>query len=77
MRLNNDIVAKTLSQMGDSAIPPVVNHLLKSPEKGTRGRAVLILANMGSPTARKALQDRLLHETDPDVKKLIRDSLRS
>lgn len=74
MRLNNDIVAKTLSQMGDPAIPAVAN-LLKSPEKRTRGRAVLILTNMGSPTARKTLQERLPHETNPEVKKLIQDSL--
>lgn len=72
-RLDNDIVAKALSQIGDPAIPAVVN-LLKSPVKGTRGRGVLILRNIGSPAARKTLQDRLPNEPDPDIKKLIQDS---
>ena len=74
-RLDNDIVAKTLAQIGDPAIPSVVD-LLKSANAGRRGRAVLILRNIGSPAARKALENRLPHETDPEVKKLIRDSLR-
>ncbi|OLB35922.1 MAG: hypothetical protein AUH11_12915 [Acidobacteria bacterium 13_2_20CM_57_17] len=74
MRLDHDIVAKTLSQMGDPAIPSVVDFL-KSPDKGTRGRAVLILRNMGTPASRKALRHHLEHETDPELKKLIRDSL--
>jgi HEAT repeat protein len=75
-RLDADLVAKTLSQFGDPAIPTVVN-LLRSGDAGTRGRAVLILRNIGSPAARKVLQDRLTHETDPDVKKLIVDCLHS
>jgi HEAT repeat protein len=74
-RLDNDIVAKALSQIGDPAIPAVVN-LLNSPVKGTRGRGVLILRNIGSPAARKTLQERLRNEPDPEVKKLIQDSLR-
>ena len=74
MRLDHDIVAKTLSQMGDPAIPSVVDFL-KSPDKGTRGRAVLILRNIGTPASRKALRHHLEHETDPELKKLIRDSL--
>ncbi|OLB35921.1 MAG: hypothetical protein AUH11_12910 [Acidobacteria bacterium 13_2_20CM_57_17] len=75
-RLDNDIVAKTLAQIGDPAIPSVVD-LLKSANAGRRGRAVLILRNIGSPAARKALENRLPHETDPEVKKLIRNSLLS
>jgi HEAT repeat protein len=74
-RLDNDIVAKALSQIGDPAIPALVN-LLMSQVKGTRGRGVLILRNMNSDAARKALQDRLPHETDPNLNKLIQDSLR-
>ena len=76
MRLENDIVSKTLSQIGDPAIPAVTT-LLKSGGAGMRYRATLILLNIASPAARKALQDRLPHETDPEVKKLILDSLRS
>lgn len=75
-RLDNDIVAKTLCQIGDPAIPSTVD-LLKSADGRTRARAILILRNIGTPAARKALQNRLRHETDPEVKKLIRDSLRS
>ena len=75
-RLDTDLVAKTLSQIGDPAIPAVTT-LLKSEDAGMRYRATLILLNIASPAARKALQDRLPHETDPEVKKLILDSLRS
>ncbi len=75
MRLDNDIVAKALSQIGDSAIPAVTS-LLRSEDAAMRYRATLILRNIASPAARKALQNRLPHETDPEVKKLIRDSLR-
>ena len=74
-RLDNDIVAKTLSQIGDPAVSSTVD-LLKSADGRTRARTILILRNIGTPAARKALQNHLLHETDPEVKKLIRDSLR-
>jgi len=73
-RLDNDIVAKTLSQIEDPAIP-AVTALLKNKDSHMRYRAILILRNIGSPAARKALQDRLQYETDPDIKKLIQDSL--
>jgi HEAT repeat protein len=76
MHLENDIVAKVISEIGDSAIP-AVEDLLKSADAGTRSRAVLILRNMGSPAARKVLGDRLPHETDPGIKKLIQNGLRS
>ena len=76
MTLDNDLVAKTLSQIGDPAIPAVTN-LLRSGDAEIRYRAFLILRNIGSPAALKLLQDRLAHETDPDVKKLIADSLHS
>lgn len=75
-RLDNDIVAKTLSQIGDPAIPTTLK-LLKSEDARVRGRAILILRNIGSTASRKALQDYRPHETDPEVKKLIQDSLRS
>jgi HEAT repeats len=76
MRLDNDIVAKALSQIGAPAIPSVV-ALLKSQDERTRGRAILILRNIGSPPARKALRDHLSHETDTDLRKLIEDGLAS
>ncbi len=75
MHLDNDIVAKSLSQIGDPAIPSVAN-LLERPDALMRSRAVLILANIDSRAARKALKYRLPRETDPDIKRLIEDSLR-
>jgi hypothetical protein len=56
-------------------IPSVVD-LLKNGGWDTRERGILILGNMNSPAARKALQDRLAHETDPSRKKYIQQSLR-
>jgi hypothetical protein len=76
MRLDKDIVAKTLSQIGDPAIPSTVD-LLESADGRTRARAILILRNIRTPAARKALQNRLPHESDSEIKKLIRDGLRS
>jgi hypothetical protein len=75
-RLDNDIVAKSLAQIGNPAIPSVA-LLLNSADILTRSRAVLILRNIGSPASRKALLSRRPHETDPEIKKLIDDSLHS
>lgn len=75
-RLDNDIVGKALSQIGDPAIPSV-RSLLVSKDALARSRAVLILRNIGSPAGRKALQGHLPRETNQEVRKLIQDSLRS
>jgi HEAT repeat protein len=53
-RLDGDIVAKTLSQIGEPAIPATTT-LLKSEDAALRGRALLILRNIGSPAARRVL----------------------
>jgi len=74
--LDDDVVAKALSEIGDPAIP-VVTDLLSSGDQKKRRRAALILRNMASPAARKLLQDRLPHETDPRIKDLIETGLRS
>jgi HEAT repeat protein len=74
MRLDDDAVAKALSQIGDSAIPAVSN-LLKSLDKKVRRRAVLILVNVGSPQARKILQEHLQRESDSQLKDLIERNL--
>jgi HEAT repeat protein len=74
MRLEDDIVAKALTEIGDSAIPAVRN-LLASEDKKTRRRAVLILRNMDSPSARKVLQERLPRETDEIIRELIETGL--
>lgn len=75
-RLDNDIVAKALSQIGDPAIASTVD-LLKSGDERNRVRAVLILRNIGSSAAQKALRNYLPHEPNPEIKSLIQDSLRS
>jgi HEAT repeat protein len=74
MRLEDDIVAKALSEIGDPAIS-AVERLLSNEDKKTRRRAVLILRNMDSPAARKVLQERLPHENDQIIKELIETGL--
>ena len=76
MRLEDDIVAKALSEIGDPAVPSVTN-LLKSAEHKVRRRAVLILLNMDSAASRKILQDHVQRETDPDLREFIEKSLHS
>lgn len=76
IRLDDDVVAKALSEIGDPAVPAVADFL-KSREPKTRRRAVLILRNIGSPTSRKILGDHLQHESDPNIKDVIENSLRS
>jgi HEAT repeat protein len=73
-RLDNDIVAKTLSQIGDPAIP-AVRDLLKNKDSGMRYRAILILRNIGSPSAREALKQQRSVESDPENVKLIDEKL--
>jgi HEAT repeats len=76
MQLDDDVVAKALSEIGDPALS-VVTDFLRSGDRKVRRRAVLILMNMNSPAARKVLQDRIEHETDPKIKDLIESGLRS
>lgn len=75
-RLGHDIVAQALSRIGNPAIPAVV-RLLERTDAKTRGRALAILVRIGTPAAREALQDRLPNETNPGLRKYIRESLRS
>jgi HEAT repeat protein len=74
-RLDNDLVAKTLSQIGDPAIP-AVTALLKTKDFRKRYRAILILRNIGSPLARKALEHQRSLESNQENVKLIDESLR-
>ena len=76
MQLDDDVVAKALSEIGDPSLPSV-KDFLKSDDLKVRRRAVLILMNMNSLAARKVLQDRLSYETDPRIRDLIEDDLRS
>jgi hypothetical protein len=76
MVLDDDVVAKAISQMGDAAIPGVRDLLARQAAKDRR-RAVLILRNMGTPTARRVLQEHLPNETDPRNRDLIEAGLRA
>jgi HEAT repeat protein len=76
MQLDDDVVAKALSEIGDPSLPSV-KDFLTSDDRTVRRRAVLILMSMNSPAARKALEDRLSRETDPRIRDLIEDNLRS
>lgn len=76
MRLDDDVVAKALSQMGDAAIP-VVRDLLTSQAPRDRRRAVLILRNMKTAAAEKLLRDQLQIENDPANRDLIESAVRS
>ena len=75
-RLGYDVVAQALSKVGNPAIPAVV-RLLDNANPRTRGRALAILVRIDTLAARKALQDHLPKETDPGLRKYIRESLRS
>lgn len=74
MRLDDDIVAKALSEIGESAIP-IAKKLLLSEDTKTRRRAVLILRNMQIPAAREVLRVYLPRETDSHLKQLIEEGL--
>jgi HEAT repeat protein len=74
--LDDDIVGRALSEIGDPAIP-AVRALLENGDYETRVRAVLILEKIGSPTARRMLQDWIPREPDPKLKDMIQYDLRS
>jgi HEAT repeat protein len=68
--LQLDIVARALYQMGDRAVPSVVD-LLKSGDELMRNRCVNILIDLNTPASRKALREWLPHETATSVRGLI------
>ena len=68
--LQLDIVAKALSQMGDRAVPSVVD-LVKNGDELMRNRCVNILINLNTPASRKALREWLPYETATSVRDLI------
>lgn len=76
MRLDTDLAAKALAEIGDPSVPEVAK-LLTSPDRRVRQRAVLILRNISSPRSREVLNEHLSHETDPQIKDLIEAGLRS
>jgi hypothetical protein len=71
MMLNDDVVAKALSEIGDPSLP-AVRGFLKSADPKMRRRAVLILMNIDSSASRNLLQEHFPDETDPRVRGLIK-----
>ena len=76
MQLEDDAVARALSEIGDPAIPAVASRLGNGDEK-MRRRVVLILTNIGSSSSHKALKDWLPREHDSKIRYLIESALRS
>lgn len=77
MRLDDDVVGKALSQIGDPAIPVVKDSLLDSKNVDHRRRAILILGNINTPASRSILEKHLTRETDQTLRSLTLDCLRS
>jgi HEAT repeat protein len=70
-RLETDIVARALADIGDPALPAVANVLAKGETRTLRLRATWILINIDSPAARQVMRERLPAETDPGIWKLL------
>jgi hypothetical protein len=70
-KLEFDIVARALADIGDPSVPAVAGVLANGDTQMVRVRAAWILKNIDSPTAHKAMSDRLQIETDPAMKKLL------
>jgi len=66
-RLETDIVARALADIGDPALPAVANVLAKGETRTLRLRATWILINIDSPAARQVMRERLPAETDPGI----------
>jgi HEAT repeats len=62
--LKNNAAAAALAQIGDPAVPSVIEVLRHGTEK-QRVLAVYVLYRIGSPKAKKALEEVLENETDP------------
>ena len=54
---------------------PQLGALLESPSQGVRFSAALALQRVGTPEARARLRDRLVRETDPEVRDLLMTTL--
>lgn len=74
MQLDDDVVAKALSRIGDPAIRSV-SKLLATGDQKARRRAALILLNIDSPASRKVLLDDFPHENDPRIRRWIETRL--
>jgi hypothetical protein len=70
-RLENDIVARALADIGDPAVPAVAYVLANGDTRILRLRAAWVLINIDTPAARKAMSDVLKVETDPGIRQLL------
>ena len=70
MRLDTDPAAKALSQIGDPAVPTLV-QVFSSDKWNSRRDAILALRLIASPAADNALSEQANRETDPELKRLI------
>jgi hypothetical protein len=71
VKLESDIVARALADIGDPAVPAVANVLAHGDTRQLRIRATWILINIDSPAARQVMRERLPTETDPGIWKLL------
>jgi hypothetical protein len=75
MRLDNDVVGKALSEIGDPAAVPVSEVLAHGDKKNARRRAALILLNMNSDLCMKILREDLPREKDQAIRYWIETKL--
>jgi hypothetical protein len=73
-RLGNQPAAKALSQIGDPA-GPVLASILQYGNSEERSAAIRALALIGSPDAKKTLQNQLKREQEPKTKAFIKNIL--
>lgn len=74
--LEDKPAAKALAQIGDPAVPALV-ELLKRGELMERWEASYVLEKIGSPTAQRAIRDHVKREVDPRLRSRIEEDLAS
>jgi HEAT repeat protein len=75
-RLEDKPAAKALAEIGDPALPSLV-EVLNHGGPGDREEAVLVLAKIHTSAARRALERLLGHEQDPTIRRMVRQMLTS
>jgi hypothetical protein len=73
-RLDFDIVARALADIGDPSVPAVAG-IFSNGDLPARKRATWILINIDSPAAHKAMRDHLPSESNPIVKGMMEHAL--
>jgi hypothetical protein len=67
-------VATALCEIGNPAIP-TIQQVLDSGRPGLRYLTVRVLSIINTPEAKAALRDDLQHESDPDLRAMIKQVL--